>query len=333
MNHLYYGDNLAVLRDSIRDESVDLIYLDPPFNSNASYDVLFKGPAGAESAAQIEAFDDTWHWNDSAEAAFGDVMRGQNAAASTMLRAIRGFLGDNDMMAYLAMMAVRLIELHRVLKPTGSLYLHCDPTASHYLKILLDAVFGAADLISNRKPEVAMEIEDKERRSFLKDEYLFLQAQYEDFDRRSITIKGWVTSGSIVGLALSIDKAYLASAYVPVAMTIISLTVWYLEATWKLFQYALTDRIRIIEAYFRNDPDILVKCPDPFQIYDFWFRSYFQDEPIYEYERSRKFNYLNRPRNRGARLRSAAFQRFVHLPYSVIIVLSICALAIRISQT
>ncbi|GGH52012.1 site-specific DNA-methyltransferase [Frigidibacter albus] len=144
-NHLYYGDNLAVLRESIRDESVDLIYLDPPFNSNASYNVLFKGGDGAQSAAQIEAFDDTWHWNDSAEEAFGEVMRGGNAAASTMLRAIRSFLGDNDMMAYLAMMAVRLIELHRVLKPTGSLYLHCDPTASHYLKILLDAVFGATN--------------------------------------------------------------------------------------------------------------------------------------------------------------------------------------------
>ena len=142
-NHLYYGDNLPVLRDSIRDESVDLIYLDPPFNSNASYNVLFRSPQGADSAAQIEAFDDTWHWNDSAEAAFGEVVRGQNAAASTMLRAMRSFLGDNDMMAYLAMMAVRLVELHRVLKPTGSLYLHCDPTASHYLKILLDAVFGA----------------------------------------------------------------------------------------------------------------------------------------------------------------------------------------------
>lgn len=89
MNHLYYGDNLSVLRDSIRDESVDLNYLDPPFNSNASYNVLFKGPTGTESAAQIEAFDDTWHWNDSAEEAFGDVMRGGNAAASTMLRAIR----------------------------------------------------------------------------------------------------------------------------------------------------------------------------------------------------------------------------------------------------
>lgn len=142
MNRLYYGDNLTVLRESIRDESVDLIYLDPPFNSNASYNVLFKGPSGSESAAQIEAFDDTWHWNDSAEEAFGEVIRSGNAAAATMLRAMRSFLGDNDMMAYLAMMAVRLLELHRVLKPTGSLYLHCDPTASHYLKILLDAVFG-----------------------------------------------------------------------------------------------------------------------------------------------------------------------------------------------
>lgn len=143
VNHLYYGDNLAVLRDSIADESVDLIYLDPPFNSNASYNVLFKGPSGNESAAQIEAFDDTWHWTDAAEQAFGEVLRSGNGAAAEMLRAMRSFLGENDMMAYLAMMAVRLIELHRVLKPTGSLYLHCDPTASHYLKILLDAVFGA----------------------------------------------------------------------------------------------------------------------------------------------------------------------------------------------
>ncbi len=141
-NQLHYGDNLRVLRDSIRDETVDLIYLDPPFNSNAGYNILFKGPAGSDSTAQIEAFDDTWHWNDSAEAAYGDVMRGANGNVAQMLRAMRGFLGDNDMMAYLAMMAVRLIELHRVLKPTGSLYLHCDPTASHYLKILLDAVFG-----------------------------------------------------------------------------------------------------------------------------------------------------------------------------------------------
>lgn len=144
-NHLYYGDNLAVLRDSIADESVDLIYLDPPFNSNASYNVLFKGPKGTESAAQIEAFDDTWHWTDAAEEAFGEVMRSGNGNVAEMLRAMRTFLGDNDMMAYLTMMAVRLLELHRVLKSTGSLYLHCDPTASHYLKILLDAVFGATN--------------------------------------------------------------------------------------------------------------------------------------------------------------------------------------------
>ena len=142
-NALFYGDNLSVLRESIEDESIDLIYLDPPFNSNASYNVLFKSPTGDQSSAQIEAFDDSWHWTDSAEAAFQGVLTSGNSNASEMLRAMRQFLGENDMMAYLAMMAVRLLELHRVLKPTGSLYLHCDPTASHYLKILLDAVFGA----------------------------------------------------------------------------------------------------------------------------------------------------------------------------------------------
>ncbi|MGQ7790791.1 site-specific DNA-methyltransferase [Faunimonas sp. B44] len=142
-NRLFYGDNLAVLRESIADESVDLIYLDPPFNSNASYNVLFKAPSGEQSAAQIEAFEDTWHWNESAERAFDEVVTGPHSDASIMLRAMRSALGENDMMAYLAMMAVRLIELHRVLKPTGSLYLHCDPTASHYLKVLLDAVFDA----------------------------------------------------------------------------------------------------------------------------------------------------------------------------------------------
>ncbi|MEQ1495205.1 MAG: DNA methyltransferase [Novosphingobium sp.] len=142
-NTLYFGDNLHVLREHIASESVDLIYLDPPFNSNANYNVLFRSPEGHSSDAQIEAFEDTWHWNASAEAAFDEVMRSGNNDAFELLRAMRGFLGDNDMMAYLAMMAVRLIELHRVLKPTGSLYLHCDPTASHYLKLLLDGVFGA----------------------------------------------------------------------------------------------------------------------------------------------------------------------------------------------
>ena len=141
MNSLYYGDNLAVLRESIASESIDLIYLDPPFNSSANYNVLFKAPSGQGSQAQIEAFEDTWHWNEHAELAFDEVMQSGNAAAANMLKAMRSALGENDMMAYLAMMAVRLIELHRVLKPTGSLYLHCDPTASHYLKVILDSIF------------------------------------------------------------------------------------------------------------------------------------------------------------------------------------------------
>lgn len=147
-NALYYGDNLPALRDNIATESVDLIYLDPPFNSNANYNVLFKSSGGVRSQAQIEAFEDTWHWGIEAEGVFNKVMQSGNTDAADMLRAVRSFLGENDMMAYLAMMAVRLIELHRVLKPTGSLYLHCDPTASHYLKVILDAVFGAKNYLN-----------------------------------------------------------------------------------------------------------------------------------------------------------------------------------------
>ena len=142
LNQLYYGDNLHVLRQEIKDESVDLVYLDPPFNSQATYNVLFRSPAGTHSQAQIEAFEDTWHWNEQAERAFDQVMVSGNSYVAEMLRALRSFLKENDMMAYLTMMAIRLIELHRVLKSTGSLYLHCDPTASHYLKLLLDAIFG-----------------------------------------------------------------------------------------------------------------------------------------------------------------------------------------------
>jgi site-specific DNA-methyltransferase (adenine-specific) len=145
MNKLYYGDNLTVLRGCINDESVDLIYLDPPFNSQATYNVLFKSTAGEKSKAQIEAFEDTWHWGEEAEMAFDGVMHGPNTDAAEMLRSMRSFLKENDMMAYLSMMGVRLLELRRVLKPTGGLYLHCDPTASHYLKILLDAIFGATN--------------------------------------------------------------------------------------------------------------------------------------------------------------------------------------------
>ena len=141
-NKLFYGDNLALLRESIADESVDLIYLDPPFNSNATYNILFKALSGEKSPAQIEAFDDTWHWNDSAERAFDEVLTGKHSDAAVMLKAMRSALGENDMMA------VRLIELHRVLKPTGSLYLHCDPVASHHLKLLLDAIFGLGGFLN-----------------------------------------------------------------------------------------------------------------------------------------------------------------------------------------
>ena len=145
-NALYYGDNLQVLRDHIPDESVDLVYLDPPFNSNASYNVLFKERTGEESPAQIKAFTDTWEWTQETEWTFRtDIIENPKvpSAVKEMIGAFRQFIGQNAMMAYLVMMAPRLVELHRVLKPTGSLYLHCDPTASHYLKILLDAIFGA----------------------------------------------------------------------------------------------------------------------------------------------------------------------------------------------
>ena len=142
-NSLYFGDNLDILRERIPDESVDLIYLDPPFNSNATYNVLFREGDGERSAAQITAFDDTWHWSAESELAYRDVVVDGPRALSDMLQAMRSFLGQNDMMAYLTMMAQRMVELRRVLKATGSIYLHCDPNASHYLKLLLDSVFGA----------------------------------------------------------------------------------------------------------------------------------------------------------------------------------------------
>lgn len=145
-NALFYGDNLAVLRERVADESVDLVYLDPPFNSNASYNVLFREKTGEESPAQIRAFTDTWEWTQETEYAFEHDIIGNSAvpaAVKDMVSAFRQFIGRNDMMAYLVMMAPRLVELRRVLKPTGSVYLHCDPTAGHYLKILMDTVFGA----------------------------------------------------------------------------------------------------------------------------------------------------------------------------------------------
>ena len=142
MNALYFGDNLQVLRDDLAAESVDLTYLDPPFKSNRDYNLLFKSPKGHDSEAQITAFEDSWNWGKQAEREFDEIIHGPNTEVAELMLALRRFLGENDMMAYLTMMANRLLELHRVLKPTGSLYLHCDPTASHYLKIVLDGVFG-----------------------------------------------------------------------------------------------------------------------------------------------------------------------------------------------
>jgi site-specific DNA-methyltransferase (adenine-specific) len=143
-NRLYYGDNLTVLRDYIPDASVDLIYLDPPFNSRQDYNVLFAEKDGSRSASQITAFKDTWEWNIESERSYEEVVERGGRVADAM-RAFRTLLGGTDMLAYLAMMAPRLIELRRVLKDTGSIYLHCDPTASHYLKLLMDGVFGAVN--------------------------------------------------------------------------------------------------------------------------------------------------------------------------------------------
>ncbi|MGH9395722.1 MAG: DNA methyltransferase [Terriglobia bacterium] len=147
-NTLYFGDNLEVLRASVPADSVDLIYLDPPFNSNANYNVLFAEKSGEKSAAQIHAFEDTWGWGLESEAAYNElVTRGQKKLADLM-QALLSFLGRNDMMAYLVMMAIRLVELHRVLKSTGSIYLHCDPTASHYLKLLMDSLFRPENFLA-----------------------------------------------------------------------------------------------------------------------------------------------------------------------------------------
>ena len=142
-NTLFYGDNLPILQDYVPDASVDLIYLDPPFNSNRTYNVLFKDEGGHDSEAQIAAFEDTWHWNRAAESTYDELAVNGPQHVGRMIAAMRDFIGANQMMAYLVMMTARLVELHRVLKPTGSLYLHCDPTASHYLKVILDTIFGA----------------------------------------------------------------------------------------------------------------------------------------------------------------------------------------------
>ncbi|MBI4700729.1 MAG: restriction endonuclease [Deltaproteobacteria bacterium] len=140
-NVLYTGDNLRILREYVADETADLIYLDPPFKSDQDYNVLFAEQDGTRAAAQIKAFEDTWRWDQTAAEAYREVVERGGRVSETM-QGFQKMLGGCDMLAYLSMMAPRLVELGRVLKPTGSLYLHCDPTASHYLKMLLDAVFG-----------------------------------------------------------------------------------------------------------------------------------------------------------------------------------------------
>ena len=149
MNRLFYGDNLDVLRrGKIRDESVDLIYLDPPFNSQRIYNIIFKEKSGAEAASQQQAFLDAWEWPQAVDTY--NELAAEGGRTADILRAFHALFGPGDFLAYLSMMAVRLLALHKTLKPSGSLYLHCDTTAGHYLKMLLDAVFG----IQNFRSEI-----------------------------------------------------------------------------------------------------------------------------------------------------------------------------------
>ena len=151
MNYLYYGDNLPILRKHIKDESVDLVYLDPPFNSDRNYNVLFKKRTDEDKAGenpQILAFTDTWTWGNDDEVVLREMLAGSTPQISDCLSALFKILGKSDMMSYVVMMAPRLVELHRVLKETGSIYLHCDPSASHYLKVLMDSIFGPTNMIS-----------------------------------------------------------------------------------------------------------------------------------------------------------------------------------------
>ena len=152
-NQLYYGDNLDILRNHIPDESVDLIYIDPPFNSNQAYNVIFSEADGSSSQAQIQAFEDTWCWGETIEQAYHELVVTAPPLLVETIKSFRGFLTETNLMAYLVMMALRLVELHRVLKSTGSFYLHCDPTASHYLKIILDQIFG----VQNFQNEIVWE--------------------------------------------------------------------------------------------------------------------------------------------------------------------------------
>lgn len=144
LNKLYYGDNLDILRENIATASVDVIYLDPPFNSDHIHNVLFREKGGADSLEQIQTFDDIWTWTQDVEALFRDIVSGSTPlSVSAVMEAIFKLVGETDLMAYLTMMTARLLELHRALRATGLIFLHCDPTVSHYLKIICDSIFGS----------------------------------------------------------------------------------------------------------------------------------------------------------------------------------------------
>ncbi|HHS51011.1 MAG TPA: site-specific DNA-methyltransferase, partial [candidate division Zixibacteria bacterium] len=156
MNTLYYGDNLDIMREFIGDETVDLIYLDPPFNSNRAYSQIFRDEKGNYPPSQIKAFDDTWRWGEESEIIL-DELRSPKYPPQ-LIQTLEGFkkiLDNSDLMAYLTMMTIRLFEMKRVMKDTASIYLHCDPTASHYLKVVMDQVFG----VKNFRSEIIWSLE------------------------------------------------------------------------------------------------------------------------------------------------------------------------------
>lgn len=146
MRNLYYGDNLEVLRRYIKDDSIDLCYIDPPFNSKRNYNQIYLNQ-GEEDKAQAQAFIDTWTWDDEAIKGFEQIITNYNGVftkqSTELIIGLEKVLGKGDLLAYLISMTLRIAEIFRVLKPTGSFYLHCDPTASHYLKLIIDSIFCA----------------------------------------------------------------------------------------------------------------------------------------------------------------------------------------------
>lgn len=147
-NLLFYGDCLDVLQKWFPADSVDLIYLDPPFNSNRTYNVLFKQKSGDDANAQIVAFEDSWTWSTDDEVVYAQLRDTAPNQVVEALTAMRTLLGTSDLLSYIVMMTERLLELRRVLKPTGTIYLHCDPVASHYLKLICDALFGPLNFLN-----------------------------------------------------------------------------------------------------------------------------------------------------------------------------------------